>query len=199
MYRALRGVGVLGRGRLGLQQIYRYKGEIQVNPDDLGRKAHRLLVERENAPLTTFQKATKATKEASYISLSIAGLIGAGVVTYTLFKNMFEKSSPQRVFNRTCDLIREDELIQDVLGNGIRCYGEGSANRARNVTSVNYTNQKSGVDHMMVSFHLEGDKDKGDVLVDVLAKSGKLYSLVVVVPMAHMRLVYTKEGKFVAK
>jgi len=123
--------------------------------------------------ITFKQGASAATSGAAW--LAIIGLVG--VCGLYITKELMPTSmSPNSVFDRTFEHIRDNQEVKSRLGSGIKAYGgeynkrkEGRRNFVENDQFVG----EDGLKRIRVKFNLEGSRGKAQVYAEVSEKMSK--------------------------
>ncbi|KAL6058308.1 Mitochondrial import inner membrane translocase subunit Tim21 [Balamuthia mandrillaris] len=171
------------------------KGDVAGGGSD---KSRAVQTAAEGSKLPVVTKVVEGAKTAGY-SVVLLGALGAMAATlFYLFSMAFSTTSPQNVFGQTCNILKKDAEVIKALGNAIKCYGEERGRTRKDVKWTEYTD-KRGNEHLQVVYYAEGEQDVAEVHADVLKGSGKLYSLVLYLPIAGRKLVYTNEKVFKEK
>eukprot|EP01090_Pellita_catalonica_P019431 TRINITY_DN6610_c0_g1_i5.p1 TRINITY_DN6610_c0_g1~~TRINITY_DN6610_c0_g1_i5.p1 ORF type:complete len:143 (-),score=21.06 TRINITY_DN6610_c0_g1_i5:306-734(-) len=132
-----------------------------------------------------------------YGAVAIAAGVGLVYVLYMLIKRLVSPSGSQSIYRRTSNLVKNDPLINELLGPKLHFYGSGQGARRNEVVSSRYRAADTKDVHVEVMFHVAGAYNKAEVYADVLQKNGTIYSLVVVIPYSGQVLAYnTTTNKF---
>jgi len=114
---------------------------------------------------------------------------------YILFTTILSYQGPYRTFHKVCNIIKNDNEAQKLLGPNIKCFGENSGRRRTNVQHGTYTHAQTKEKHHMSVFYAEGLYNAAEVFVD-WKPNGTIYSLRMDVPLTGERLVFTKNKRF---
>ncbi|KAI8968454.1 TIM21-domain-containing protein [Mycotypha africana] len=120
--------------------------------------------------LSTPQKVVVASKTTVNLGVILTGLGLTGAIVYYITSELFSSQSTTSIFNRTVDLIRENEEIKDILGEPIKGHGEPSRSkrrRNRRIMSQEVVDLE-GKDHLLMRFYVEGPLNQGTVLIDMI-------------------------------
>uniref|UniRef100_A0A8R1HIN6 Mitochondrial import inner membrane translocase subunit Tim21 n=1 Tax=Caenorhabditis japonica TaxID=281687 RepID=A0A8R1HIN6_CAEJA len=127
---------------------------------------------REKPKPTTFsgKVAEKASNTFMYTAV-IAGVGLIGAFIYVLAGEFFAQDSPQAIFNKALDLVRNDGRCQDIFGASIAGFGEETARgRRRHVAHHKY--EKDGMQRIRVLFHVKGDRGEGIAQAEMEQRDG---------------------------
>lgn len=126
--------------------------------------------------LSGTEKAARATQQTFNLGLILVGTVLTGGVAYYLYTDVFSPDSKTAYFNRVVDRIKKDPKCLDVLGDGkkITAHGEETYSkwrRSRPISSTNTTDAK-GNDHLVMSFYVEGPRNRGRVYLHMIRPAG---------------------------
>eukprot|EP01090_Pellita_catalonica_P019430 TRINITY_DN6610_c0_g1_i4.p1 TRINITY_DN6610_c0_g1~~TRINITY_DN6610_c0_g1_i4.p1 ORF type:complete len:244 (-),score=30.07 TRINITY_DN6610_c0_g1_i4:306-1010(-) len=148
-------------------------------------------------PKGALVRTAEAARDFSYGAVAIAAGVGLVYVLYMLIKRLVSPSGSQSIYRRTSNLVKNDPLINELLGPKLHFYGSGQGARRNEVVSSRYRAADTKDVHVEVMFHVAGAYNKAEVYADVLQKNGTIYSLVVVIPYSGQVLAYnTTTNKF---
>lgn len=112
------------------------------------------------------ERVKENTKTASYMGVILVGIGVTGVLFYGIFRELFSSSSSNSVYTEALDRCVNDFKVQDSLGAPIKGFGEETRRRRRNRVAHTVF-QRDGVDHMRMTFYIQGIRNKGTVNLEV--------------------------------
>ncbi|KAF0497399.1 TIM21-domain-containing protein [Gigaspora margarita] len=161
------------------------------------------VIEREKAKewseLSTGQKAVRAAKTTTNISVIVIGVGVLGVLLYYIISELFGPKSSTKVFNESLEKIRNNQECQKVLGVPIKGHGNPVPNsrlrhpRARLQDVIN----TDGTPHRIMQFYVEGSLTHGNALLDMVKDdqgNWVIKYLIVVVPGYGRRIYIEYHG-----
>ncbi|CAE1254265.1 TIM21 [Acanthosepion pharaonis] len=123
--------------------------------------------------LTLGEKVKEASKDVTYTGVIIVGIGITAIMFYAIGRELLSQESPNAIFGNAFKRCKNDEEVQNVLGEHIKAYGEESGRRRRrHVNHVEY--DVGGVKHMRMKFYIEGQHRKATVNLEMKQnESGK--------------------------
>ncbi|TKR89145.1 hypothetical protein L596_013289 [Steinernema carpocapsae] len=144
-----------------------------------------VLVKEQEKPKTAGQKVKQGMETSMYFAIAAVSLTVLAGFAYVLFDMFFSKESPDKIFGDALKLIRRDGRCQDIFGESIAGYGEGSRRRSH-VAHQRYN--KDGKDRIRVVFHVKGERARGLATVEIEKDDGVWdYRFVLVETQEHPR------------
>lgn len=105
-----------------------------------------------------------------YSAVVLGGLAVVGVTGYYLAQELLLPSSDGQLFHRAFHMIEHDETCRELLGTQLKAHGEST--NQRNVKSRPLATGRvvdpSGVEHVLMQFHVDGDKASGLAKLEVV-------------------------------
>ncbi|CAB3406219.1 unnamed protein product [Caenorhabditis bovis] len=130
-----------------------------------------VLIHEKRKP-TTF--GGKVVEKASNTFMYTAVLVGVGLIGaffYVLAGEFFAEDSPQTIFNKALEIVRNDGRCMDMFGATIAGFGEEtSRGRRRHVAHHKY--EKDGRERIRVLFHVKGERDEGIAQAEMEKRDG---------------------------
>ncbi|KZF25435.1 TIM21-domain-containing protein [Xylona heveae TC161] len=128
--------------------------------------------------LTAREKAARTTQQSINFLAIIAGVVGTGAVAVFLYTDVFSPESKTNHFNRAVDRVKADSRCVELLGDSkkIKAHGEGQTTSnwamARPIAST-VQKDRTGTEHLLMHFHVEGPIDKGVVSLHMTKRPGQ--------------------------
>lgn len=120
------------------------------------------------AGMSTGEKVKEATKDATYLGVSLAALGTCGIIVYFIGKELFSSESPNGVYaNALKRCINHDE-VRVLLGEPIKGYGETTSRGRRRHVSHHIFLDPEGRKHMRMKFYLEGPDKRGTANLEMV-------------------------------
>uniref|UniRef100_A0A1I7ZV48 TIM21-like protein, mitochondrial n=1 Tax=Steinernema glaseri TaxID=37863 RepID=A0A1I7ZV48_9BILA len=129
-----------------------------------------VMFKEQEKPKTAGQKVKQGAETSLYFAIAVGSLAVLGGFGYVLFDMFFSAESPEKIYSDALKLIRQDGRCQDMFGETIAGYGEGSRRRSH-VAHQKY--HKDGKDRIRVVFHLKGERSKGLATVEIEKDDGE--------------------------
>lgn len=115
--------------------------------------------------LTVGQKVKQAGKDASYLGVLVIGFGITGVLIWYVLSELLFSFSPNSVYSKALDIVKQHAEVTLAVGEPIKAYGEEtSRGRRRHVSHQEYI--VDGSNYMRVKFYISGSKRKATVHVD---------------------------------
>ncbi|XP_055921733.1 mitochondrial import inner membrane translocase subunit Tim21 [Eupeodes corollae] len=118
------------------------------------------------------EKIKENTKTASYMGVILLGVGVTGALFYAVFKELFSSNSPNNIYSRALERVKEEPRVQDVLGAPIKGFGEESR-RGRRQHVAHSKFERNGVPHLRMQFYVQGIRNKATVHLEMKETSGK--------------------------
>jgi import inner membrane translocase subunit TIM21 len=112
------------------------------------------------------ERVKENVKTTSYLGVIILGVSVTAIMFYSIFSELFSSSSPQQIYSDAFEKCKNDTRVQDALGQPIKAYGEESRRRRRTHIS-HQAYLRDGINHMRVTFHIQGIRNKAIVQCDM--------------------------------
>ncbi|CAI5448598.1 unnamed protein product [Caenorhabditis angaria] len=130
-----------------------------------------VLIHEKRKPTTFGGKVAEKASNTFLYTAVVAGVGLIGAFVYVLAGEFFREDSPQTIFNRALDIVREDGRCQDIFGPTIAGFGEETARgRRRHVAHHKY--EKDGRQRIRVLFHVKGDRGEGIAQAEMERRDG---------------------------
>ncbi|KAL2777923.1 mitochondrial import inner membrane translocase subunit Tim21 precursor [Daubentonia madagascariensis] len=124
--------------------------------------------ERGETAISTSQKVKEAGRDFTYLIVVLIGISITGGLFYTIFKELFSSSSPNKIYGKALEKCRTHPEVLGVFGEPVKGYGEVTRRgRRQHVSFIEYV--KDGLKHTRVKFYIEGSEPgkQGTVHVEV--------------------------------
>ncbi|XP_057556241.1 mitochondrial import inner membrane translocase subunit Tim21 [Hippopotamus amphibius kiboko] len=103
------------------------------------------------------QKVKEAGRDFTYLIVVLIGVGITGGLFYTIFRELFSSSSPNKIYGKALEKCRSHPEIISVFGEPIKGYGETTRRgRRQHVSFIEYV--KDGLKHMRVKFYIQGSE-----------------------------------------
>lgn len=110
------------------------------------------------------ERVKETAKTTSYLGVILLGVGVTGIMFYAIFNELFSSNSPQAIYGDAFEKCKNDQRVQDSLGQPIKGFGEESRRRRRtHIAHQIFQNPKTGKNHMRLSFHIQGIRNKATV------------------------------------
>ncbi|XP_068849880.1 mitochondrial import inner membrane translocase subunit Tim21 [Capricornis sumatraensis] len=107
--------------------------------------------------LSTSQKVKEAGRDFTYLIVVLIGITITGGLFYTIFRELFSSSSPNKIYGKALEKCRSHPEVISVFGEPVKGYGEATRRgRRQHVSFIEYT--KDGLKHMRVKFYIQGSE-----------------------------------------
>ncbi|XP_069885063.1 mitochondrial import inner membrane translocase subunit Tim21 [Dipodomys merriami] len=136
--------------------------------DDGGKPVPVLRSERLEPAASPSQKVREAGRDFTYLIVVLIGISITGSLLYTIFKELFSSSSPNKIYGKALEKCRIHPEVISIFGKPLKGYGEMSRRgRRQHVSFIEYV--KDGLKHMRLKFYIEGSEPgkQGTVHVEV--------------------------------
>uniref|UniRef100_A0A250XX27 Mitochondrial import inner membrane translocase subunit Tim21 n=1 Tax=Castor canadensis TaxID=51338 RepID=A0A250XX27_CASCN len=136
--------------------------------EDSSKQVSVLGSQRGEAAVSTSQKVKEAGRDFSYLIVVLIGISITGGLLYTIFKELFSSSSPNKIYGKALEKCRTHPEVISVFGEPVKGYGEMTRRgRRQHVSFIEYV--KDGLKHTRVKFYIEGSEPgkQGTVHVEV--------------------------------
>ncbi|KAB0393295.1 hypothetical protein E2I00_010334 [Balaenoptera physalus] len=108
-----------------------------------------------SALLHKFMK--EAGRDFTYLMVVLIGITITGGLFYTIFRELFSSSSPNKIYGKALEKCRLHPEVLSVFGEPIKGYGEMTRRgRRQHVSFIEYV--KDGLKHMRVKFYIQGSE-----------------------------------------
>nr|XP_031297608.1 mitochondrial import inner membrane translocase subunit Tim21 isoform X1 [Camelus dromedarius] len=105
--------------------------------------------------ISTSQKVKEAGRDFTYLIVVLVGITITGGLFYTIFRELFSSSSPNKIYGKALEKCRSHPEVISVFGEPVKGYGEATRRgRRQHVSFVEYV--KDGLKHMRVKFYIQG-------------------------------------------
>ncbi|XP_025742495.1 mitochondrial import inner membrane translocase subunit Tim21 [Callorhinus ursinus] len=109
------------------------------------------------AGVSTSQKVKEAGRDFTYLIVVLFGISITGGLFYTVFKELFSSSSPNKIYGKALEKCRSHPEVISVFGEPVKGYGEATRRgRRQHVSFIEYV--KDGLKHMRVKFYIQGSE-----------------------------------------
>ncbi|KAF3829741.1 mitochondrial import inner membrane translocase subunit Tim21 [Mirounga leonina] len=109
------------------------------------------------AGVSTSQKVKEAGRDFTYLIVVLFGISITGGLFYTIFKELFSSSSPNKIYGKALEKCRSHPEVISVFGEPVKGYGEATRRgRRQHVSFIEYV--KDGLKHMRVKFYIQGSE-----------------------------------------
>nr|SVE70164.1 EOG090X0I05 [Eubosmina coregoni] len=136
--------------------------------DNAYHKRHRITILLNETP-DTFKikvKVKETSKTIWYTGIVVGGLIAAGIILFTVLKELFWSQSPQSIYSDAFKKCTGNSRLCDILGQPIKGHGaESSRGRHRHIKYATY--MKNGVEHLQIQFYVKGIRNQAKVCADM--------------------------------
>lgn len=113
--------------------------------------------QREETAISTSQKVKEAGRDFTYLIVVLIGISITGGLFYTVFKELFSSSSPNKIYGKALDICRSHPEVISIFGEPVRGFGETTRRgRRQHVSFIEYF--KDGLKHMRVKFYIQGSE-----------------------------------------
>jgi import inner membrane translocase subunit TIM21 len=110
------------------------------------------------------ERVKETAKTTSYLGVILLGVGVTGIMFYAIFNELFSSNSPQAIYSDAFEKCKDDQRVQDALGQPIKGFGEESRRRRRNhVAHQIFQNPNTFKSHMRLNFHIQGIRNKATV------------------------------------
>ncbi|XP_006064709.1 mitochondrial import inner membrane translocase subunit Tim21 isoform X2 [Bubalus bubalis] len=107
--------------------------------------------------LSTSQKVKEAGRDFTYLIVVLIGITITGGLFYTIFRELFSSSSPNKIYGKALEKCRSHPEVISVFGEPVKGYGEATRRgRRQHVSFIEY--MKDGLKHMRVKFYIQGSE-----------------------------------------
>lgn len=107
--------------------------------------------------ISTSQKVKEAGRDFTYLIVVLIGVSITGGLFYTIFKELFSSSSPNKIYGKALEKCRSHPEVLSVFGEPVKGYGEATRRgRRQHVSFIEYV--KDGLKHMRVKFYIQGSE-----------------------------------------
>ncbi|XP_043745182.1 mitochondrial import inner membrane translocase subunit Tim21 [Cervus elaphus] len=107
--------------------------------------------------LSTSQKVKEAGRDFTYLIVVLIGITITGGLFYTIFRELFSSSSPNKIYGKALEKCRSHPEVISVFGEPVKGYGEVTRRgRRQHVSFIEYV--KDGLKHMRVKFYIQGSE-----------------------------------------
>ncbi|XP_021542094.1 mitochondrial import inner membrane translocase subunit Tim21 [Neomonachus schauinslandi] len=107
--------------------------------------------------VSTSQKVKEAGRDFTYLIVVLFGISITGGLFYTIFKELFSSSSPNKIYGKALEKCRSHPEVISVFGEPVKGYGEATRRgRRQHVSFIEYV--KDGLKHMRVKFYIQGSE-----------------------------------------
>ncbi|UYV73431.1 TIMM21 [Cordylochernes scorpioides] len=114
----------------------------------------------------------ETSKDITYSGVILVGIgaagsvMFAGVVLYTLWKEMMSSQGTTAIYNKTSTRLMNDSRVKDMLGTPIVAHGElSSRGRRRHISRSTY--EKDGAKYLRMVYYLKGSHGKATVQLEM--------------------------------
>lgn len=124
---------------------------------DDGSKQVSVHSQRGEPVVSTSQKVKEAGRDFTYLIVVLIGITVTGGLFYTIFKELFSSSSPNKIYGKALEKCRSHPEVISIFGEPVKGYGEATRRgRRQHVSFIEYV--KDGLKHMRVKFYIEGSE-----------------------------------------
>ncbi|XP_019792768.1 mitochondrial import inner membrane translocase subunit Tim21 isoform X1 [Tursiops truncatus] len=107
--------------------------------------------------ISTSQKVKEAGRDFTYLIVVLIGITITGGLFYTIFRELFSSSSPNKIYGKALEKCRLNPEVLSVFGEPLKGYGEMTRRgRRQHVSFIEYV--KDGLKHMRVKFYIQGSE-----------------------------------------
>uniref|UniRef100_A0A8C6AWC4 Mitochondrial import inner membrane translocase subunit Tim21 n=2 Tax=Monodon monoceros TaxID=40151 RepID=A0A8C6AWC4_MONMO len=107
--------------------------------------------------ISTSQKVKEAGRDFTYLIVVLIGITITGGLFYTIFRELFSSSSPNKIYGKALEKCRLHPEVLSVFGEPLKGYGEMTRRgRRQHVSFIEYV--KDGLKHMRVKFYIQGSE-----------------------------------------
>lgn len=107
--------------------------------------------------VSTSQKVKEAGRDLTYLVVVLVGITITGGLFYTIFRELFSSSSPNKIYGKALEKCRSHPEVISVFGEPVKGYGETTRRgRRQHVSFIEYV--KDGLKHMRVKFYIQGSE-----------------------------------------
>ncbi|KAM9055396.1 mitochondrial import inner membrane translocase subunit Tim21 isoform 1-T1 [Megaptera novaeangliae] len=107
--------------------------------------------------ISTSRKVKEAGRDFTYLIVVLIGITITGGLFYTIFRELFSSSSPNKIYGKALEKCRLHPEVLSVFGEPIKGYGEMTRRgRRQHVSFIEYV--KDGLKHMRVKFYIQGSE-----------------------------------------
>ncbi|XP_068419358.1 mitochondrial import inner membrane translocase subunit Tim21 isoform X1 [Eschrichtius robustus] len=107
--------------------------------------------------ISTSQKVKEAGRDFTYLIVVLIGITITGGLFYTIFRELFSSSSPNKIYGKALEKCRLHPEVLSVFGEPVKGYGEMTRRgRRQHVSFIEYV--KDGLKHMRVKFYIQGSE-----------------------------------------
>ncbi|VFV47642.1 low quality protein: tim21-like [Lynx pardinus] len=107
--------------------------------------------------VSTSQKVKEAGRDFTYLVVVLLGIGITGGLFYTIFRELFSSSSPNKIYGKALEKCRSHPEVISVFGEPVKGYGEATRRgRRQHVSFIEYV--KDGLKHMRVKFYIQGSE-----------------------------------------
>ncbi|XP_055859386.1 mitochondrial import inner membrane translocase subunit Tim21 [Episyrphus balteatus] len=161
---------LIGPSAIASKHQQRFYSQPQEKPTgSLAKSSDRTDVSTDVRPLG--EKIKENTKTASYMGVILLGVGVTGALFYTVFKELFSSSSPNNIYSKALERVKEEPRVQDSLGAPIKGFGEESR-RGRRQHVAHSKFERNGVPHIRMQFYIQGIRNKATVHLEMKETSG---------------------------
>ncbi|KAJ8782155.1 hypothetical protein J1605_010347 [Eschrichtius robustus] len=128
-----------------------------------GTSARGQPVASDPAPKSQFGAASwdhsvkEAGRDFTYLIVVLIGITITGGLFYTIFRELFSSSSPNKIYGKALEKCRLHPEVLSVFGEPVKGYGEMTRRgRRQHVSFIEYV--KDGLKHMRVKFYIQGSE-----------------------------------------
>lgn len=112
---------------------------------------------RGETAISTSQKVKEAGRDFTYLIVVLIGIGITGGLFYTIFKELFSSSSPNKIYGKALEKCRSHPEVISVFGEPVKGFGETTRRgRRQHVSFIEYV--KDGLKHMRVKFYIQGSE-----------------------------------------
>ncbi|XP_058413284.1 mitochondrial import inner membrane translocase subunit Tim21 isoform X1 [Diceros bicornis minor] len=113
--------------------------------------------QRGEPAISTSQKVKEAGRDFTYLIVVLIGVSITGGLFYTIFKELFSSSSPNKIYGKALEKCRSHPEVISVFGEPVKGFGEVTRRgRRQHVSFIEYV--KDGLKHMRVKFYIQGSE-----------------------------------------
>ncbi|XP_025129530.1 mitochondrial import inner membrane translocase subunit Tim21 isoform X1 [Bubalus bubalis] len=99
----------------------------------------------------------EAGRDFTYLIVVLIGITITGGLFYTIFRELFSSSSPNKIYGKALEKCRSHPEVISVFGEPVKGYGEATRRgRRQHVSFIEY--MKDGLKHMRVKFYIQGSE-----------------------------------------
>lgn len=133
------------------------RGQSAQRAGDDGSKQVSVHSQRGEPVVSTSQKVKEAGRDFTYLIVVLFGISITGGLFYTVFKELFSSSSPNKIYGKALEKCRSHPEVISVFGEPVKGYGEVTRRgRRQHVSFIEYV--KDGLKHMRVKFYIQGSE-----------------------------------------